>query len=258
MPRTTTAAAARAKRKARERQRETGEAYMQALGKIFAEDPGPDWTIQLDSYEDGSAPYPFVVNNDGVTYGFIDYGILIGFSDSRDARRIEHYWPGVAADPTGMVGKWMVTRDRFTGTWSTWGAPVRTVTKASPRAERDQFMGGTGRPAEGLDAERLAWRALADRPELLEDGQTLTLDIGDGSPRGITWIDVDDDWTVREPERGIALGLVEAFVAPGGQVVPAEAIREDPRVLIGAMVRFRSRDHGGPGTQGPVRDVTVV
>lgn len=252
MPRTNTAA----KKSARARQRETGEPYMLSRRRS-AQEP-QDWTIGLERDSDDRLPYDFVADPQGHTYGLSDHGKIIGFTNEETSRRIDHYWDDVCVDPSAMVGKWMVTMDRFTNGWSTWRGAVRSIYPAIPRAERAQFMGGTSTPPTDYEAALMARRALRDRDPLFEenDERTLLLDLcaDNATPY---WVEVDGDWLVRAIDSAEVIGRLERVSDSEGETLTPQEFTQDPKRLLGCSLIVWSSDRRQVGLC-PVIEVSLA
>lgn len=248
MPRTNSAA----KKAARAQQNATGTSYMQAARDAVAEPT--DWIVQLGPYPDGSNPYDFVLRvADGNTFGFVDYGRIVGTTATRAQADLipfrEH-----RQNPRDLVGRWLVTADRFTGTWSTWSAPIKSVTPASPRAGREALYGGL-LPAVGHDAERLRRRDLADAA-FTDDGAEFDGYIAVSHGALTTVYTVEGDRSIRLIETGTTVGIIEGFEPPaslrGVRAPTWEEYLKDPSLAIGQVPVVWASDSERADIQGEI------
>lgn len=182
--------------------------------------------MQLGVIDNGSLPYPFVVHSTGETFGFVDHGQVIGFLRNPEDRHIAMYWNEARQDPSRTVGMWMVSACRFTGAWSTWHGPVEKVSPAPPRSQRTALYGGD-QSDQGIDAERLARRALANTTVEDDDDREFALSFSDD-----TEITVDAARQVRSEEGRI--GLLEEFCRADGTIVGWEEFLSNPALAEGA------------------------
>lgn len=225
MPRTNTAA----KKAARAAQAQTGKPYMQSRRET--DQSTPDWLVQLGHTARGAMPYPFVIREDGETFGFIDYGRVIGFTSDPAARSIDLYWSQFGGDPEEVVGKWMVTKDRFTGGWATHYGAVSSITPAQPRSQRTEDYGGTLPCDDEFMAERLVRRAMHRRAEIaLPEDQYASIVTCKEDGAGEYLYEVQGTGQVLGAERGIVMGTLEGFTRPGQRevVVDWDTFAQDP------------------------------
>ena len=205
---------AAAKKAARARQHATGEPYMEARRRTAATgDTSPTaWRIQQASDNPLDAtPYPFILHQDSTTHGFVDHGIFIGVKDTPGTVGTVTYRSDIAAAelPAALTGKYLVTRDRFTGVWSTWSTPVSSVTTAPPAEQRTALNGGTlAEPGAGA-ARRAKARALADtRRQRVDNDISIELWLTDDDGEEHLWLVYSDGVTPG--------GLVAAFTQATG------------------------------------------
>lgn len=221
------------KKAARALQAQSGIPYAQAL-RLSQE---TDWTIEMGQTKTGQTPYPFIATRAGETYGFIDYGTLVGFQRDPEQYTIDLYWPDAQQDPAQAVGMYPVTSDRFSYTLSTWTAPVRSIKPSAPRAERTEAMGGVLPETDKTLLDRVEVRALRNRNSESEAPAVRFYFNGPGEdeecegeiePNGFVEMDTPDDND--ESLRGI----VEHFLDDeGNDALSLDEFLENPGRAIG-------------------------
>lgn len=268
------------KKTIRERMAATGEPYMEARRNIAPDTAVPEptgaWIIQQGTTDPmDSTPYPWVLHEDRTTHGFIDHGYLIGVLTDPDDQSGLRAIPAPLTEESvrSMLGRYPVTRDRFTGRFGAWTHPIESIEPAAPESERTRLYGGSredprgsGASGEFREYERAALRAEADQ-RVSDD--FARAERGDGAGRFVSELHFTSGLILDVAYGGVTSeGLIEGFVtpdAPTAFISWAEVVRaldaghEDLQRLVGMCLRVYPSDMEGPNqmTDPVISDVVV-